>query len=245
MVNKIFKYPNGKKISYTIYNQKSDVFLVYLHGLLSSKASEKGQKIFAFAKKHKFGFLSVDYTAHGDSDGERTEFRVGQCLKDVCSVIDSELKDKKLILIGSSLGGWLSLLLAELKSNQVKGVMTLAVAADFTKLVWEYMFTDEVRELLKSGKVLGPNDATKGHCFTYQMFEEAEMHCLLHRTIKYDGPVLLVHGDRDETIPYKNSLQVMERLSSTKVCVQIIKSEHHLLSGYNLSDGIMYLLSQI
>lgn len=245
MVNKIFQYPNGQKISYMIYNQSADTFLVYLHGLLSSKTSEKGQQILSFAKKNKMGFLSVDYTAHGDSDGDKTEFRVGKCLEDVLSVIDKELIDKKLILVGSSLGGWLSLLLAEKKKEQVKALMTLAVAADFTKLVWEYMFTDDVRELLKSGKVLGPNEETKGHCFTYQMFEEAEMHCLLHRTIDYDGPVLLVHGDQDEIIPYKNSLKVKDSLLSSKVCVQILKGEHHLLKGYNLSEGINYLLNQI
>ena len=245
MTKKIFKYSNGKKISYLIDNKNADVFLIYLHGLLSSKSSEKGKQILAYAKKKKMGFLSVDYTAHGESDGEQTEFRVGQCLKDVLSVIDHEIKDKSIIVVGSSLGGWLSLLLAEQKKEQVKGLMTLAVAADFTKLVWEYIFNEETRTFLKAGNVLGPSHETKGHCFTYQMFEEAEMHCLLHRQINYNGPCLLVHGDKDEVIPYQNSFKVMQALTSSKVAIQIIKNEHHLLQGYNLSDGLNYLMTQI
>ncbi len=244
MVNKIFKYPNGKKISYILDQPNAETIIVYLHGLLSSKNSEKGQKIKDYAKRNGYGFLSVDYTAHGDSDGEKTEFRVGQCLKDVLMVIDKEIKDKSLILVGSSLGGWISLLLGEQKKEQVKAIMTLAVAADFTKLVWEYMFNEEVRDLLKSGKVLGPSEETKGHCFTYQMFEEAEMHCLLHRQINYNGPVLLVHGDQDETIPFSNSLKVKDALTSPKVSVQIVKNEYHLLKGYNLTQGLDWLLKQ-
>ena len=245
MINKIYTYPNGKKIAYTLHNKKAETFIIYLHGLLSSKSSEKGQKILAYAKQKGLGFLSVDYTAHGESDGEKTEFRIGQCLKDVLSVIEKEIKNKPLILVGSSLGGWLTLLLAEQKKEQVKAIMTLAVAADFTKLVWEYVFNEDVRLLLKSGKTLGPSEETKGHCFTYQMFEEAEMHCLLHREIKYNGPVLLVHGDKDETIPMSNSLKVKDALTSTKVLVQIVKNEHHLLKGYNLSQGLDYLLTQV
>ena len=245
MVKKIFTYQNGQKISYLIHNKKADLFLVYLHGLMSSKSSEKGQYLLSYARKNKLGFLSVDYTAHGESDGEQTEFRVGQCLKDVISVIEEEIPNTPMVVVGSSLGGWLSLLLAEQRKSQVKAIMTLAVAADFTKLVWEYMFNDDIRALLKSGKVLGPSQETRGHCFTYQMFEEAEMHCLLHRQIQYTGPALLVHGDKDEVIPYQNSFKVMQALTSTKVAIQIIKNEHHLLQGYNLSAGLDYLRTLI
>ena len=204
MKNKIFLYPNGNRIFYTIHNEKSDVFLLYLHGLMSSRTSDKGKSILSYAKKNRLGFLSLDYTAHGESDGDKTEFRVGTCLQDVLSVFDLELKGKKVVVIGSSLGGWLSLLLGEKRKKQVKGLMTLAVAADFTKLVWEYMFNDHIRSLLKSGNVFGPSEETRGHCFTYQMFEEAEKHCLLHRNIEYQGPCLLVHGDQDEIIPYQS-----------------------------------------
>lgn len=245
MKDKIFVYPNGKKIFYTIHNKKSPLFLVYLHGLMSSRKSDKGKAILSYAKKNGLGFLSLDYTAHGQSDGDKTEFRVGTCLNDILSVIDLELKEKQIILVGSSLGGWLTLLLAESKKSQIKGIMTLAVAADFTKLVWERMFNDEVRALLKSGKVLGPSEETKGHCFTYQMFEEADQHCLLHRCIAYNGPCLLVHGDKDEVIPYKNSFTVKEALTSSKVYLQIVKGETHLLKSYDLSLGLDFLLKLI
>ena len=245
MENKIFLYPNGKRICYTIHNKQADVIFLYLHGLKSSRTSDKGKAILSYAKKHHLGFLSLDYTAHGESDGDQTEFRVGTCLEDILSIFDLELKGKQVIVVGSSLGGWLSLLLAEKRKKQVKGLITLAVAADFTKLVWEYMFNDHVRDLLKAGEVLGPSEETKGHCFTYQMFEEAEQYCLLHRSIEYMGPCLLVHGDKDETIPYENSFKVKEALASSKVCVQIIKGETHLLKGYNLSLALDFIRTQI
>lgn len=245
MKNKIFLYPSGKKICYTVHNKKAEICLVYLHGLMSSRNSDKGKYLLSYAKKQGLCFLSLDYTAHGESDGMQTEFRVGSCLEDILSVLDFEIPNKKIIIVGSSLGGWLTLLLAEKKPEQVLGIMTLAVAADFTKLVWEYMFDDKIRELLKSGKVLGPSEETKGHCFTYQMFEEAEQHCLLHRKINYNGPCLLVHGDKDEVIPFKNSFAVKDALTSSKVCLQIIKGEAHLLKGFDLSIGLDFLLKQI
>lgn len=245
MKNKIFLYPNGKRIFYTVHNQKADTVLLYLHGLMSSRTSDKGKSILSYAKKNHLGFLSLDYTAHGESDGDKTEFRVGTCLEDILSVFDLELKNKKVIVIGSSLGGWLSLLLAEKRKQKIFGLITLAVAADFTKLVWEYMFNEDIKTRLKSGEVLGPSEETKGHCFTYQMFEEAEKHCLLNRTINYNGPCLLVHGDKDEIIPYMNSFKVKEALSSTKVCVQIIKDETHLLKGYKLQLAIDFILQQV
>lgn len=245
MKNKVFVYPNKKRIFYSVHNKKASICLLYLHGLMSSRKSEKGKAIFKYAKKNNLGFLSLDYTAHGDSDGVQTEFRVGQCLEDVLSILDTELKNKKIVVVGSSLGGWLTLLLAEKRREFVKGIMTLAVAADFTKLVWDHMFDDDIRNRLKSGEVFGPSQETKGHCFTYQMFEEAEQHYLLQRQINYDGPCLLVHGDKDEIIPYKNSFAVKDALSSPKVCLQIMKGETHLLKGYDLSDGLDYLLKQI
>lgn len=245
MKNKIFIYPNGKKICYTVHNKKAPICLLYLHGLMSCRNSDKGKYLLSYAKKNKLGFLSLDYTAHGESDGNQTEFRVGTCLKDILSVLEYEIKDKRMIVVGSSLGGWLTLLLAEKLKKQIMGIMTLAVAADFTKLVWEYMFNDQVRSLLKEGKTFGPSEETKGHCFTYQMFEEAENHCLLHRNISYNGPCLLVHGDKDDVIPYKNSFAVKDALTSSKVCLQIMKGESHLLKGYDLSMGLDYLLKQI
>lgn len=242
MTEKIYLYPNSKKIAYTIEGEEQETLLIYLHGLLSSRQSQKGQLLKQYAKNKNYGFLSLDYTAHGQSDGKPHEFAVGQCLEDILNVLENEAQNKKLIIIGSSLGGWLSLLLAERKKEQVQGVITLSCAADFLKGVWADMLTQEMKENLKNGTIIGPTEETKGYCFTYKMFQDAEKYYLLNRKIKYNGPVLLVHGDKDELIPYQTSLLVKDSLESRNVEVLIKKGEGHLLENLNLENTIDYFV---
>lgn len=242
MTRKSFKYSTGHQLSYVYDKKENRPVILYLHGLLSSSKSQKGIILQEFALENNFSFLSVDYSSHGLSDGKPEDFRVHRCLEDVLNVISYEKITEPLIVVGSSLGGWIGLLLSEKLSSQVSGVVTIACAADFTKFIWNNVLDDNVKALLQSGVILGPNNETKGYCFSYPMFLEAEKCLVLDRKINYAGPVLLLHGDMDETIPFQNSLLVKDRLISKDVTCSIIKGEHHRLSGYDLSGSLSYFI---
>lgn len=244
MNTKKLKNTAGHLLAYTFISPLTDKtpIVIYLHGLKSSRYSEKGQRLENYARNKNYGFLAVDYTSHGNSSGEPADFRIERCLKDVLEVIQAENISNPLYLAGSSLGGWIAFLTAEKLSAQVKGVLTFAAGVDFLPMIWEHLFTDEIRNLLKKGIVLGPNELTKGYCFSYAMFTEAEPYLLLNRRILYTGPVILVHGDKDDLIPYQNSFKIKDALESMDVQCHLIKGEGHALLSYPMENALDLLI---
>ncbi len=244
MNTKKLKNTAGYLITYTLMPALTTgtPVIVYLHGLKSSRHSEKGKRLEKYAYDNKYGFLAVDYTAHGTSEGLPSDFRIERCLNDVLEVIQAENISNPLYLAGSSLGGWIAFLTAEKLSAQVKSVLTFAAGVDFLPMIWENLFTDEIKSLLKKGVVLGPNELTKGYCFSYAMFTEAEPYLLLNRRILYTGPVILVHGDKDDLIPYQNSFKIKDALESTDVQCHLIKGEGHALLSYPMENALDLLI---
>lgn len=216
-------------ISYEYLRGGKALTVLYLHGLLSSKKTLKAENIKSFCVENDFSYLALDYTAHGMSAGKPSDFRVGQSLKDTLDVIQKAAAQSPLLVVGNSLGGWISLLLAEKIPQQVKGLMVLAPAVDFTENVWNHIFDDKIREALKSGVVLGPSEETKGYCFTYDMFQDAAQYLLLNRTIHYTGPVELIQGDKDEFVPWQSVLKIKDGLESNDVRVHLLKNTGHRL----------------
>lgn len=244
MSDKKIKNSKEYEIAYTYVKNENNPCIVYLHGLRSSRKSEKGQRIFNFCLKNNYSFLSVDYTGHGESEGYPHDFRIHQCLEDVMTVIVHHNIQEPLYLVGSSLGGWISFLLAEKLPKQVKGILTCAAGVDFLPMVWKHIFNDEIRDLLKNGGIIGPNEETHGHCFSYPMFVEAEPFLLLKRQIRYNGPVILAHGDKDDIIPFENSFRIKDALESRDVCVHIVKGDNHSLLSYPLENNIQLLIER-
>lgn len=233
-----------KTIVYDYIKNENQPCVVYLHGLNSSRHSQKGNRTKVFAEQNGYSYLSVDYTAHGESEGEPSEFRVGRCLQDVLDVIHAENITAPLFLFGSSLGGWIAYLLAEKLPQQVKGVLTIAAGVDFLTAVWDKILTPDIRDILKNGVVLGPNEQTKGYCFSYPMFTEAKPYLLFNRTIAYTGSVVLAHGDKDMLVPWENSFKIKDILKSDDVVVEIIKNGDHRLLEYPFEETLQRLIKK-
>lgn len=238
MTENLLKRENGAYISYEYILGKKELTLVYLHGFQSSKKSEKTNTIKKVALEQKVNYLSLDYTGHGDSSGQAIDFRIGQCLEDALFVIQKIVKTP-MILIGSSLGGWIAFLIAEKLKSSIKGVIGMAPAVDFMADMWTHLLTDEIRSDLKAGKIIGPNEQTANAPWSYDMFKEAEKHLLLKKSISYDGNVVLIHGDSDKTIPYQKSFQIKDALTSREVIIHILKGYGHILTD----EKCMQLLS--
>lgn len=240
---KKIKNSDAKTIAYT-YDKRNTPCIVYLHGLCSSRQSEKGKRLARFCEENGYSFLAVDYTGHGESEGLPSDFRIKRCLDDVIQVLETEQPQEDLYFVGSSMGAWVAFLAAEKLKDRIKGIIACAAGVDFLPMVWKHFFTDDIRNELQNGKVLGPSEETYGYCFSYEMFTQAEPYLLLNRKIHYTGPVILVHGDKDTVIPYQNSLKIKDTLESKQVCVQIIKGEGHSLSGFPLERTLKFFIKQ-
>lgn len=229
MTNQIFKRDDGTYLNVEfIDGDKTKPGIVYLHGLLSSMNSKKGQYLKAFALEKGLSYLSFDFSAHGKSWGKPHDFTIGQCLTDALDVLDKFVSTPQ-IIVGSSMGGWIGLLLCEKAPEKVAAYVGLASGADFTKFVWTHLLNDKLRNALKNGLILGPSEETRGYCFTYKMFQDAEQHFVLDKKINYNGPVRLLGGDKDELVPFQTSLAIKDVLTSSDSQLILIKGGNHSL----------------
>ncbi len=240
MTIKTLKRADGSFVSYEKIEGNKPFGIIYLHGMYSSKKALKAEFVKQFAEKNGLSYLSVDYCGHGESSGTVEDFRVGQCLTDVMDVIKADF-DRPFIAVGSSLGGWIGLLLAVRMPSLVKALTLLAPGPDFLRDIWEGYLSDERKQFLKNGGILREKVDPIDFCLTYPMFEEAEPYFLLHDKIHYKGPVAILHGDQDNLIPPEKMFQIKDALESDNVTLYMIKGATHRLSD----ERSLHLLNRV
>ena len=135
---KYLKISNNKKIRYLSNNFKHNLHIVFLHGFMSDIEGEKPKAIFNYAKNNKLGFLAIEYSGHGKSTGKFTKGNISKWSKDVKILIKKVVKKNKFILVGSSMGAWLSLNQFKYFKKQIKGFLGIGSAPEFLeKLMWK------------------------------------------------------------------------------------------------------------
>lgn len=241
MSEEVFSRPNGHYLNVEHIPVSGKPYIVYLHGLLSSLKSRKGQYLKAFAAEHGLSYLSFDFTAHGQSWGKPWDFSIGRCFEDAKDVIAHYCKTPAFI-VGSSMGGLIGILLSEACPDKVAGYVGLAAGADFMDFIWNNKLLPEHKEALKNGAVLGPSDETSGYCFTYEMFEDARKYFILNRRVNFNGPVRLIQGDSDVLVPYPTVFKIKDVLTSSNVQIILIKGAGHALSEPAQLDAIGHTL---
>lgn len=236
---------NGSFLSYERSVIKNAPGLVYFHGLQSNKQSKKAAFLKQYTADRNISYLGFDFSSHGESSGKPEDFTIGQAFDDAKLVLE-KLAEGPQVIVGSSMGGWIGLLAAKYCAPYVRAFVGMAAAPDFTTGVWEHMLNEQAREFLIKGGVLGPSTETKGYCFTYRFFEEAKKHFMLDQKIAYDGPAVLMVGDKDSLVPIKLQTKIKDQLTSGDVSVMIIKDATHALNRdedfqklENVLDGIM------
>jgi len=176
-------------------------------------------------------FTRFDYSGHGESDGELVEGSIGQWRADTLAILESVTEGPQLI-VGSSMGGWIALLVA-MESPRIVGLVGVAAAPDFSRRLYHDRLNDAQRfQLDNEGQVELPSSfpADTPYIISRQLIEEAENHILLDKEIPLDIPVRLLHGQLDDSVPWEVSLEVARRLRGDDVEVQLIKSGDHRLS---------------
>ena len=204
--------------------------VVFLPGFNSDMQGSKAVALDAWCAAAGRALLRLDYSGHGQSGGAFADGTIGRWTEDALAVID-RLTDGPILLVGSSMGGWIALLVALRRPARVAGLVGIAAAADFTeRLMWQAMAPAEQAELMASGRLLRPSDYGDPYVITAALVEEGRRHLLLDSPIPIACPVRLLHGQRDPDVPWRHALLTAERLAGDDVTVTLVKDGDHRLS---------------
>jgi pimeloyl-ACP methyl ester carboxylesterase len=176
-------------------------------------------------------FTRFDYTGHGSSSGAFEDGTIGAWKGDAVAIID-EITTGPLVIVGSSMGGWIMLLAALARPARVRGLVGIASGPDFTEdLIWARGNDRQRAALMTAGRWVRPSAyAEQPYVITRALIVEARAHLLLRAPIPFDGPVHLLHGQADPDVPWQTSLRLAEKLTSADVTVELLKSGDHRLS---------------
>ena len=205
--------------------------VVFLGGFRSDMTGAKATSMEAYCKKIGRRFLRFDYTGHGQSSGEFLDCTIGGWKNDALAMLD-HIATGQNILVGSSMGGWIMLLAALERQEQVRGLLGLASAPDFTEnLLWKAMTVEQQQSLLTEKLLFVPScNGQDPYPISLTLVEEGRKNLLLNNTIPLKMPVRLVHGLNDEDVPWQTSLTLAEKLNSKNSILTFIKDAGHRLS---------------
>ena len=222
--------PGGANLAYYYSAAKPGVkgsTLVFLPGYMSDMEGGKALALDAWAKDQGRAMLRLDYAGCGASSGEFEEQSLINWRDDVLFLIE-KLTSGSITLVGSSMGGWLMLLVALSRPMRVKAMVGIAAAPDFT----DWGFTQEQKmTILREGKLEEHSDYSDDPYVTTNIFwQSGEANRLLHKEIAFDGPVRLLHGQADDDVPWAYALEIAKKIRSADVQVHLVKDGDHRLS---------------
>lgn len=220
---------NGEKLAYKV-NKGAGPTFIWCGGLKSDMEGGKAQHLHQWAEQEGQDFIRFDYFGHGRSDGDFIDGTISRWADDVTTVMDS-LAGEQVILIGSSMGGWASLLAALARPERVKALQLIAPAPDFTqKLTWESWSEAQRRQLETDGVVYMPSGYEEPYAYSQALMEDGRARQILDAPIAFDGPVHILHGSRDDVVPWTYSQKIIAALRSDDVEYTLVKNGDHSLS---------------
>ena len=204
--------------------------VVFLPGFRSDMGGDKATHLATLCAAAGQAMLRFDYSGHGASAGRFEDGTIGIWTADALAIID-RLTTGPLVLVGSSMGGWIALLVALARPARAAGLIGIAAAPDFTEtLMWEAMAPPERQRLLRDGVLQVSGDYGGPYPITSGLIEDGRQHLLLSAPIPLACPVRLLHGQRDPDVPWETSLRIAERITGDDVRITLIKDGDHRLS---------------
>jgi len=205
---------------------------VFCAGFRSDMTGTKATFLEEYCRRRGHAFVRFDYFGHGASSGDIALGTIGGWAEDAVSVLDA-LTQGRQILVGSSMGGWVMLLAALVRTERIHALVGVAAAPDFTEdLVWPRLDAAQQQECRETGGVTLPSRYNpEGYTYALALFEDGRRHLVMRAEIPLLCPVRLLHGMLDDAVPWQTSLRLAERLASRDVVVTLIKEGDHRLSS--------------
>ncbi|MFN2099467.1 alpha/beta hydrolase [Altererythrobacter sp. MF3-039] len=219
--------PDGRRIAYR-FNAGSGPALVFLPGYMSDMDGGKATTLFEWASGEGRAALLLDYSGCGQSSGNFADGTLSLWREEVLALIDARLTGDRVVVVGSSMGGWLMLLVGLALGDRLAGLLGIASAPDFTE--WGRWEADKAR--LAAGEIVfdenpyGPEPTPMHPGF----WQNGQSQLLLGGTIGLDCPVRLLHGQQDEDVPWEITMRLARALGSPDVQVTLVKDGDHRLS---------------
>ncbi|HIF08670.1 MAG TPA: alpha/beta hydrolase [Sneathiellales bacterium] len=228
--------PDGETIAYHFSGAKSPAQnhycgVVFLGGFMSDMSGTKATTLEAHCKKTGRPFVRFDYMGHGQSSGRFVDGTIGRWREDTLAILD-EVIEGPVVLVGSSMGGWISLLAALARPERVTGLVCVAPAPDFTEeLMWPALDDDARYDLETTGVTYQISEyADEPYVIALRLIEEGRNHLLLQGPIAVTCPVRVLQGMEDPHVPWPHAQRLVEKLESRDVVLSLVKSGDHRLS---------------
>ena len=242
---KYYKISKTKKIRYLSNYSAKNLYIVFLHGFMSDIEGEKPKVFLRFAKKNKLGFLAVEYSGHGKSSGKFTKGNISKWTYETKRLIKKVVKKNNFILIGSSMGSWISLNQFKYFQKQIKGFLGIGSAPEFLEKIMWRKFTKKMKaETIKKG-IYNLKHGGYEYPITYQLIKDGRKNKILHKKISLKIPVTMIHGSKDDTVPVVYSKRVLQIFKNARKKLLIIKNGDHSLFNKKLQKKIIKELKLI
>ena len=242
---KYLKISNNKQIRYLTNNYRKNLYVVFLHGFMSNIEGEKPNAIFKYTKNNKLGFLALEYSGHGKSTGKFTDGNISKWTREVKIAIKKIVGKNPFILVGSSMGAWLSLNQFKFFGNQIKGFLGIGSAPEFLQnLMWKKFSKPMKKETIKNG-IYHLKHGNYEYPITYQLIKDGRKNRILNKKIKSFIDVVMIHGSKDEVVPKVYSKKVLKIFTNAKKKLVIIKDGDHSLSTKKGLKKIILELNKI
>ncbi|MGI3184358.1 alpha/beta hydrolase [Nioella aestuarii] len=210
--------------------------VVFLGGLKSDMQGSKALHLEAWAKRTGRAFLRFDYSGHGESSGQFTDGCIGDWAEDAEAAIIT-LTEGPQILVGSSMGGWQSLLFARKHPDLVAGLVGIAAAPDFTEDgMWGSWSDAQKAEMAATGQVALPSDYGEPYIITKRMIEDGRNQLVLRSPLVINAPVRLLQGTADADVDMSVALRLLAHVEGPDIRLELVKgADHRFSDDYCLS----------
>ena len=221
--------PQGRRIAYNL-TAGAGPAVVFCGGLKSDMEGTKALHLEDWAKANGRAFLRFDYSGHGISDGAFEDGCIGDWFEDASAAID--LVDGPVILVGSSMGGWVSLLLSRERPDKVAGLVTIAGAPDFTEDGYWAGFTDaEKATVMNEGRIEIPNEYVEPYVITRRLIEDGRTRLILRSPLQFNMPVRILQGSADDVVLQSVAERLFAHASGEDIRMTVVKGEDHRFSS--------------
>tara|TARA_B100001121_G_scaffold239696_1_gene213565 strand:- start:1851 stop:2597 length:747 start_codon:yes stop_codon:yes gene_type:complete len=226
-----YKITKTRKLRYLKHIKKNATYIVFLHGFMSDLEGKKPLAFYNFAKENNLGFLALEYSGHGKSSGKFIDGNVSIWSKDANTLIKKVVKKNTFILVGSSMGAWISLNQFKFFRKQISGFLGIGSAPEFLEhLMWK-KFSEKMRKEIKEKGIINLKHGDYEYPITYQLILDGRNNKVLNKKINHDLNVVMIHGSKDKSVPVAYSKKILKIFKTNKKKLVIIKNGDHSLSS--------------
>ena len=228
---KYLKISKTRKLRYMDNYYKKKLYVIFLPGFMSDIEGKKPQAFKKYAVKKKLGFLAIEYHGHGESSGKFTEGNISKWTSDAKIAIKKIVKKNNFILIGSSMGAWISLNLFKDYKKQIKGLIGIGSAPEFVNRIMWKNFDKKIKlEILNKG-ICNVKHGGYEYPITLQFIKDGLKNKILSRKNLMSTIITMIHGEKDEVVPVSFSRKVLMLFPNAQKKLMIIKNGDHSLSN--------------